>query len=271
MPVPTSEPGHPQGDDTQDHDATAASPGTTAEPTDVGPAAGRSLRASDADRDQVAQLLGAAYAEGRLTTEEHDERLERVLVARTFDDLIPLTADLVPLDGSRSTGASTVSSTSSTFVVGNGSHTEVDRMVAVFGGVDRKGRWRVRARSQATAIFGGVDLDLREADFDAPVIELNVQVCFGGVDIKVPAGINVRNETVNIFGGTDVKNLGEPVEGAPTLVIKGTVFFGGVDVKGPRPKRFGRGSARPGLTALDPRPEGTPHRRRSWTGGCGGH
>src|SRR4051812_38735267 len=71
---------------------------TTAEPTQAGPAAGGSLRASDADRDQVAALLGAAYAEGRLTSEEHDERLEQVLVARTFDDLIPLTADLVPLE-----------------------------------------------------------------------------------------------------------------------------------------------------------------------------
>jgi len=61
-------------------------------------------------------------------------------------------------------------------------------MVAVFGGVERKGRWRVRARSQVTAVFGGVDLDLREADFDAPVVELNVQTCFGGIDLKVPAG-----------------------------------------------------------------------------------
>ena len=258
MNVPTSEPGR-----TQDHDArTASSPVAPAppgsEPTDVGPAAGGFLRASDADRDQVASLLGAAYAEGRLTHEEHDERLERVVVARTFDDLIPLTADLVPLEPT----PATVSSTTSTFVVGNGSHTEVDRMVAVFGGVERKGRWRVRARSQVTAIFGGVDLDLREADFDAPVVELNVQTCFGGVDIKVPAGINVRNETVNIFGGTDVKNLGEPIEGAPTLVIKGTVFFGGVDVKGPRTKRWGRGTARPGLAALDTRPHAMHHRMR---------
>ena len=222
-----------------------------AEPTGVGPVAGGSLRASDADRDQVAALLGAAYAEGRLTLEEHDERLGQVMVARTFDDLIPLTADLVPLDPT----PATVSSTTPRFVVGNGSHTEVDRMVAVFGGVERHGRWRVRARNQVTAIFGGVDIDLREADFDAPVVELNLQTCFGGVDIKVPAGITVRNETVNIFGGTDVKNLGEPVPGAPTLVLKGTVFFGGVEVKGPRPRRWGRGTARPGLAALDPRPQ----------------
>ncbi|WP_204910800.1 DUF1707 domain-containing protein [Microlunatus spumicola] len=265
MDSPTGAAGGPQH-----HDAYAPSPfpgtidgtirETTPEPTGVGPAAGGSLRASDGDRDQVASLLDAAYAEGRLTHEEHDERLERVLAARTFDDLVPLTSDLVPLDPA----PTTVSSSTPQFVVGTGANPEVDRMVAVFGGVERKGRWRVRARNQITAVFGGVDLDLREADFDAPVIELHVQACFGGVELKVPAGLTVRNETVNIFGGTEVKNIGEPVEGAPTLVIKGNVLFGGVSVKGPRPKLFGRGSARPGLTALDPRPEA--HQRRN---GCG--
>ena len=228
MDVPTGTPGR-----TQDHDAYAPPP--TAEPTHVGPITGGGLRASDADRDQVAALLGAAYAEGRLTHEEHDERLERVLAARTFDDLVPLTTDLVALDPA----PATVSSPTPQFVVGNGSIAETDRMVAVFGGVERKGRWRVRARSQVVAVCGGVDLDLREADFDAPVVELHVQTCFGGVELKVPAGIAVRNETVNIFGGTEVKNVGEPVPGAPTLVIKGNVFFGGVSVKGPRPKLFG--------------------------------
>ena len=264
MTAPTTEPGR-----ALDHDApvtTDASPEPT-EPTGVGPAAGMSMRASDTDRDQVAALLSAAYAEGRLTREEHDERLERVAVARTFDDLVPLTVDLVPLDPGAGAVSTASSSAPASFVVGNGSHTEVDRMVAVFGGVERKGRWRMRAKSQATAIFGGVDLDLREADFDAPVVELNVQVCFGGVDIKVPAGINVRHETVNIFGGTDVKNLGEPVPGAPTLVVKGMVFFGGVDVKGPRPKRWGR-AARDAQGAIE---AGTQQRRRGWSGGCSGH
>ena len=254
MTGPTTAPGRAQ-DHPQTHDASDA---PLPEPTGVGPAAGGSLRASDSDRDQVAALLGAAYAEGRLTHEEHDERLERVVVARTFDDLIPLTADLVPLDAA----PATMASTPSTFVVGTGSNTEVDRMVAVFGGVERKGRWRVRARSQVTAVFGGVDLDLREADFDAPVVELTVQACFGGIDLKVPAGINVRTETVNILGGTDVKNLGEPVEGAPTLVIKGIVLFGGVDVKGPRPRRWGRGATRA---------DGVVKKHHGWGGGCGGH
>ena len=260
MDVPTGEPGR-----TLDHDAYASEriPEPTFEPAPGnGPAApvtGGSLRASDADRDQVAALLSAAYAEGRLTHEEHDERLAAVLAARTFADLIPLTTDLVPLGPA----AATVSSATPQFVVGDGSSTEVDRMVAVFGGVERKGRWRMRSRSQVTAVFGGVDLDLREADFDAPVVEINVQTCFGGVELTVPAGITVRNETVNIFGGTEVKNVGEPVGGAPTLVIKGTVLFGGVSVRGPRPKIFGRGTARPGLAAFDPRPERMHQRHHS--------
>ena len=65
------------------------------EPLNVGPIAGGSLRASDNDRDQVATVLSTAYAEGRLTKDEHDERLGRAMSARTFDELIPLTHDLV--------------------------------------------------------------------------------------------------------------------------------------------------------------------------------
>ena len=65
------------------------------EPTNVGPIAGGNLRASDADREQVATLLSTAYAEGRLTREEHDERIDQLMAAKTFDDLIPITRDLV--------------------------------------------------------------------------------------------------------------------------------------------------------------------------------
>ncbi len=57
------------------------------------------LRASDADRDIVHRLLGSAYADGRLTREEFDERSEAVLGARTLGELPSLVADLVPVSG----------------------------------------------------------------------------------------------------------------------------------------------------------------------------
>ena len=52
------------------------------------------LRASDADREQVAERLRKATAEGRLTTDELDERLGVALSARTYRELDVLVADL---------------------------------------------------------------------------------------------------------------------------------------------------------------------------------
>jgi hypothetical protein len=58
------------------------------------------LRASDADRDRVIELLRAAAADGRLDPAEFDERLDAALAARTIDALSPLTADLIAAPGS---------------------------------------------------------------------------------------------------------------------------------------------------------------------------
>jgi hypothetical protein len=53
------------------------------------------LRASDQDRDLVNDALATAYAEGRLTAEELDERTDAVARARTLGELPPLVDDLV--------------------------------------------------------------------------------------------------------------------------------------------------------------------------------
>jgi hypothetical protein len=203
------------------------------EPSNVGPVAGGNLRASDADRDQVANLLSTAYAEGRLTRKEHEERIEQLMAAKTFDDLIPITRDLVvigtpnPVATPQPTNRFTIDTTAQ--------NPDTDKMIAIFGGVTRSGRWRVRKRTHALTLFGGMDLDLRDAIFEAPVVEISGFWCFGGLDIKVPEGIEVRDQTAGIFGGTDVCDVGEPAPGAPTLVIKGATLFGGVSVRGPKP------------------------------------
>jgi hypothetical protein len=63
------------------------------------------LRASDHDRDVVLGVLGEAFADGRLTREEYDERSATTAGARTLGELPPIIADLVPLNPSRSTVA----------------------------------------------------------------------------------------------------------------------------------------------------------------------
>ena len=214
--------------------------GDTLEPTHVGPVAGGHLRASDADRDQVATVLSTAFAEGRLAREEYDERLDGLLAAKTFDDLVGLTRDLVVV-GEPAPAAAPAPGFS---IEPGGASSETERMVAVFGGTERKGRWRIRRQTEAYAVVGGIDLDLREATFEAPVVEISGFWLFGGLEIKVPAGIEVRNQTMGIFGGTDIKDVGDPQPGAPVLVIKGLSMFGGVSVRGPKPSRADRAAAR---------------------------
>jgi Domain of unknown function (DUF1707) len=58
-----------------------------------------SMRASDADREIVRVMLADAYADGRLTREEYDDRLNTLFGSRTLGDVSCLVTDLVPPDG----------------------------------------------------------------------------------------------------------------------------------------------------------------------------
>jgi hypothetical protein len=60
------------------------------------------LRASDADRDTAAGVINSALAEGRLTAEEHSERLDAIYAAKTHAELVPLLDDLPTGASSRS-------------------------------------------------------------------------------------------------------------------------------------------------------------------------
>ena len=57
-------------------------------------ASNAAIRASDRDRDLIATVLGNAFAEGRLTSAEYDERTTAALASRTLGELVPLVADL---------------------------------------------------------------------------------------------------------------------------------------------------------------------------------
>jgi hypothetical protein len=58
------------------------------------PANEQDLRISDAEREQAAADLGEHYAQGRITTDEHRERLDQIWAARTRRELGPIFADL---------------------------------------------------------------------------------------------------------------------------------------------------------------------------------
>ena len=199
------------------------------EPSDVGPAAGGDLTASDTDRDHVIALLTAAQAEGRLTAAERDQRIAAARTAETFDDLVPLTRDLVSPTGPAARPVMNYDES-------HGSE-EADQIVAIFGGATRKHRWKVRRNTSILAMFGGVELDLTEATFEAHELTFNVFCLFGGVEVTVPPGTDVDSSVIAVFGGAEVRKLAPPDGVAPRIVVKGFCGFGGVEVRNPKDRK----------------------------------
>jgi hypothetical protein len=197
-----------------------------------------SLRASDADRDRVADILRDAFAEGRLTTEEHSERLDGVYAAKTVGELEPFVRDL-PAGRSSATGPASAARTYAT-----GPSGENPNLVGILSGAERKGRWRVGHRINAVAIMGGIVIDLTEATFTAPELVINCTSIMGGVEIKVPENVTLRGGVVGIMGGSDVQAHESAEPGAPVVRVSGLAFCGGVEAKRKTGKRLKRrGSA----------------------------
>jgi hypothetical protein len=196
-----------------------------------------SYRASDADRDQVAEVLNSAYAEGRITLEEHQERTQSALEARTFDDLTALTADLVP----HQSLPVHPNANGKQLVVTDGANTDSDKMSTVMSTIRRDGVWRVRAHSVANNVMGDIKLDLTEAIFDAPVVEVTGTQLMGSMLLRVPPGVTVVNEVTNVLGDTSISGLGEPDPTMPTIVLRGTNIMSDIKVRGPKkPSRWRR-------------------------------
>jgi Domain of unknown function (DUF1707)/Cell wall-active antibiotics response 4TMS YvqF len=132
------------------------------------------LRASDTEREAVAERLRAAAGEGRLGLEELADRLEAAFGATTRTELERLTADLpaapapAPAGGGRRW------------------------FVAIMGGGKHRGRWRIASRCTVVNVMGGADLDLTEAIVEGAEIEIRVFSLMGGSKIVVPDGVHVE-------------------------------------------------------------------------------
>lgn len=207
----------------------------------IPPVAEADIRASDADRDRVADILRDALAEGRLSTEEHSERLDGVYAAKTVGELEPFVRDL-PVPAS----AAAPAPARQHWVPDHSG--ENPNLVGILGGAERKGRWRVGSKINAVAIMGGVVIDLTEATFTAPEVVINCTAIMGGIEITVPENVTLRGGgVVGIMGGSDIRAYEAPDPGAPVIKVQGLAFWGGVEAKPRRGKRVKKKDARPEL------------------------
>jgi hypothetical protein len=195
------------------------------------------LRASDADRDQAATVLNKAMAEGRLTAEEHSERLDALYVAKTHADIVPLLDDLpghgttlapVPAPGPLAQAA------------------PVNRIRAILSEATRKGAWHVEPVLEIVTVLGGAELDFREAVLPGREVNLKVTCVLSGVVIIVPPEMRVLDSGSAVMGGRDITGDGDESAGpdAPLLRISGTCVLGGIEVQR-KPRKNGGGRRRP--------------------------
>ena len=131
------------------------------------------LRASDVDRERVVAVLAEAASDGRLTLDEHAERVQRAYRARTLGELAGLTRDLMPpgeqplqLDDSRT-------------------------VAVFFSSARREGRWVMPDRLSVTAVGSQVVLDLREALLQSMRTTVHATLIGGQLHMLVPEGVNV--------------------------------------------------------------------------------
>ncbi|GAA3971447.1 DUF1707 SHOCT-like domain-containing protein [Gordonia caeni] len=185
------------------------------------------VRASNADREEANAFLSAAMSVGALSPEEYTERAGTALAATTLAELDALCADL-PMN--RLGAAVAEGSLGPTRVSASGA-APVSRAVAIMSSSEISGGAVVGAELTAFTVMGGVEIDLREVEFTAPVLTISCRAIMGGIRIVVPSDITVEVHGSGIMGGFSGKAAGPGRPGAPRVVIKGLALMGGVETQ----------------------------------------
>ena len=188
----------------------------------------RNLRASDADRERVANVLREAAGDGRLTMDELDQRLDAVYAAKTYAELEPITHDL-PDSGSAYVPATAPAAAGDPARFGG--RATSSGAFAIMGGFTRKGHWTVPKDFTAFMLMGGGEIDLREARFAEREVSIHIVAIMGGCEIIVPEDATVRVTGVGIMGAFDHSTTGSGSPDGPVITINGVAIMGGVDVK----------------------------------------
>jgi hypothetical protein len=184
------------------------------------------LRASHEDRDRVIEILRVAAGDGRLTSEELDERLEVAFSARTYGELAALTSDLpvgkqaiAPLDVSQPVAPK-----------------DVVRLECRSGNVSRVGRWVVPRRIEVRVTSGGCKLDFTDAVIGHRSLQLDAEVRSGSLTVITKPGIAVDTDDVAIGSGHIKVRApwGADVPVSLLITVSGRVGSGSIVARPPR-------------------------------------
>lgn len=103
---------------------------------------------------------------------------------------------------------------------------------AIFSGLNRRVESPNFRGGKATAIMGGIELDLRGARLAEGAAVLDLSVIMGGISIRVPRTWRLEIDAHPLLGGVEDKHTFEPgPEGAGTLHVRASAILGGIEIK----------------------------------------
>lgn len=168
-------------------------------------------------------MLNAALGDGRITPEEHDERVHAALTARTLGDLVGLTSDLAMPSGQP------IQLDSGPVVNG------IPLINGILRKESRSGRWVAPAEFMVNAVGADVTLDFREAILTDRHTVVRANALGGSVRLFVPEGVTVTVDGTIIFGrqkGAAPRRV-PPALDQPLIEVRAHVLLGGIVVKSP--------------------------------------
>ena len=107
-------------------------------------------------------------------------------------------------------------------------------MVSIFGDITRSGSWPPRRRTSPFALFGDIDLDLRQARIPSDGVVINAYAPFGNIDVLVPEGAQVDVGGFTLFGSKKLAVGSAGSTGSdPVIRVRGFSLFGSFKVWSP--------------------------------------
>ncbi len=168
------------------------------------------MRASDADRDRVVDMLREAVGDGRLTADEFDERLDAALSSRTLGELAVLIADL---------GRPGLAPAQADDVV---------RLDQRGGSVQRTGPWMVPRQLDLRLSWCDVTLDFTDAVIVHDTLLIDMNMRGGSLTLVTRPGIFVDAYALAVrYADVDLHPSAEP--GAPVILrvrLNGRMRYG---------------------------------------------
>jgi hypothetical protein len=171
----------------------------------------------DSERDVALSQVQLAFAEGRISHEDLEQRLDSVLAARTRDEVLQAVEALpAPAPG------------------------RVVSVVAMNGKVRRTGPWHVPRTLRIESENGSVRLDFTRAVFEAPIVDVELQLRFGSARIIVPADAVVDLDGLqSVWKQPRYALPSRPPGTGPRIRVSGSMEYGRLRVRHHRRRPVG--------------------------------